>query len=651
MTARLLVRAAAILTATAFTFAIPMKRAEAWSLDTPLSEADASFYGEDFIDRGGNDVAGVGDVNGDGVLDFAISAPGSGEAAEAAGQIYLFFGGDVSWEHWTPLESADASFLGENESDFVSLVSGGSDLNGDGYDDIAFSSYCNAETAYCAGQVYVVLGRPSGWTSDMSLTDSDASFLGEAADDRAGESIASLGDVDGDGLGDLLIGAQYHGGWTGKAYLVLGTTGGWAMDTPLGEADTSFAGEYAGDLLGSQVGGGGDVNGDGLDDMLIGAQLSSEGAWAMGQVYLVLGSESGWDSFTWVDDAANASFLGECCEDGSHLVGRDPIAIAEDVDGDGLDELLIGSFTGDYQGLWTGIVYMVFGRASGWSMDRWVSDADVIFHGEYPGSLGDALASAGDVDGDGLGDLLLGDTSNQEAGQSAGQTYLIFGSTATWPAEIQVGLAGASFLGEYELDGAGNAVAGAGDIDGDGYDDILIGAPDSDVNNHAGKAYLILGGPCMDGDGDGFQDCTDCDDGEAAVHPGAPEACDGLDNDCNGEVDDEVDLDGDGWWPLDCGGDDCDDADPGVHPDAAEDCEDDIDNDCDGAIDDEDPDCASPDDDDSADDDTSDDDTTEPPLDDCDCRSQAAPGAPGSLAATALALIGLLRRRRSHPHG
>ena len=642
MSAELRVKAAVVLT-TAFAFTFPSSEAGAWSLDTPLSEVDASFYGEAAGDFCGNHVAGLGDVNGDGLDDFAIGASFNDQSSDVAGKLYIFLGNQNGWQSWTPSATSAASYLGEAPYDQATLTARLGDVNGDGLDDFLVGSYASNEAGDDAGQVYVVFGKLSGWTTDTSLANVDASFLGEAPNDRVGESIAGLGDVDGDGFGDFLVGAQYHGGWTGKAYLVLGKTDGWAMDTPLGEADVSFAGEYAGDLLGSQVGGGGDVNGDGLNDMLIGAQHSSEGAWIMGQVYLVLGSESGWDSFTWADDAASASFLGE---EGGALVGREPVTIAEDVDGDGLDEMLIGNFSGYHQGDHTGLVYMVFGRASGWSMDRWMSEADVIFHGEHPGFLGGALASAGDVDGDGLGDLLLADDNNDESGNAAGQTYLVFGSTASWSAEIQVGLTGASYLGEDELDGAGSAVAGAGDVNGDGYDDILIGAPSDDVNDHAGQAYLILGGPCVDGDGDGYRDCEDCDDSEAAIHPGAAEACDGLDNDCNGEVDDEVDLDGDGWWPLECGGDDCDDTDPAVNPHADESvaCDDGIDNDCDGDVDDEDPDCGTPDDDDSADDDTTDDDTTEPPLDDCDCRSQTAPGAPGSLAAAALALIWLLRR-------
>ena len=109
---------------------------------------------------------------------------------------------------------------------------------------------------------------------DTRLSDSDASFWGEDANDRSGSSVASEGDVNGDGYDDILIGAPGDddgGNGAGQTYLIFGKASGWAMDRKLSDSDASFWGEDSNDISGSSVAGVGDVNGDGYDDILVGA--------------------------------------------------------------------------------------------------------------------------------------------------------------------------------------------------------------------------------------------------------------------------------------------------------------------------------------------------------------------------------------------
>ena len=250
-----------------------------WAHGVTLAQADASFLGEAPGDGAGFRVAGAGDVNADGYQDFVIVSPVNGEGGANAGQAYLIFGKVQGWTVDTDLGLADASFLGEAAGDSLSAVDGAGDVNGDGYDDILVGCVSNDENGPAAGQAYLVLGRPGGWSVDTSLAVSDASFLGEQPIDSLGGRLGSAGDVNGDGLDDILLGSFSNdegGAHAGQVYLVLGRHSGWTMDTPIHQADASFIGEAEEDWSGWSLDGAGDVNGDGLDDIVIGAKRNSE---------------------------------------------------------------------------------------------------------------------------------------------------------------------------------------------------------------------------------------------------------------------------------------------------------------------------------------------------------------------------------------
>jgi len=186
----------------------------------------------------------------------------------------------------------------------------------------------------------------------------------------------------------------------------------------------------------------------------------------------------------------------------------------------------------------------------------------------------------------------------------------------------------------------------------DGFDnDCDEVLPEGEVDED-GDGWLVCEDDCDDtdaalnlddADGDGVTSCDgDCDDDNADTYPGAEEICDGEDNNCDG-VGDDVDDDMDGYMPVECGGEDCDDTDADVHPGAFEDCEDGIDNDCDGDVDGDDEECGDiGDDDDSAPGDDDDDDDSGD--DDCECDASGSGSKSSAIVALLLAL-GLIRRR------
>jgi len=465
-----------------------------FAMDTSLADSDASFLGEAAGDRAGWSLSNVGDVNGDGFDDFLVAALYNKEGGgDYAGQVYLILGKGSDWAMDTSLADADASFIAEAADDYAGFcVSGVGDVNGDGYDDLIIGASRNDEGADDAGQAYLILGKTSGWTMDTSLGDSDASFIGEAEWDMAGTAVCGAGDVNADGYDDFIIAAPWNeegGDAAGQTYLILGKASGWAMDTSLADSDASFIAEAAYDYAGRSVSCAGDVNGDGYDDLVIAATRNSEGGYDAGQTYLIFGKSSGWAMDTSLGDS-DASFIGEANEDGRFV----SVSGAGDVNGDGYDDLVIGSRYNDEGGEDAGQAYLIFGKTSGWAMDASLGDSDASFWGEADGDqAGVSVSGAGDVNDDGYDDILIGAKDNDEGGDYAGQAYLLLGKASGWAMDTSISNADASFIGEAAGDRAGYSVSAAGDVNGDGADDLLIAATyNSEAAFQAGQVYLIF---------------------------------------------------------------------------------------------------------------------------------------------------------------
>jgi len=212
--------------------------------------------------------------------------------------------------------------------------------------------------------MFIPTARPaSELRMNFDLANSHASFIGESSDDWAGFSVAGAGDVNGDGYGDILIGAKGNddGAYNaGQIYLIFGKVSGWTIDHDLSKADASFLGEETVDITGASVSGAGDVNGDGYDDILIGSYANDHAGGDSGQVYLIFGKFSGW---TMDLDLSNAdtSFTGEDEDDKAGY----SVSGAGDVNGDGYDDILIGAYRDDEGGYWSGQTYLIFGNDTG----------------------------------------------------------------------------------------------------------------------------------------------------------------------------------------------------------------------------------------------------------------------------------------------
>jgi len=437
-----------------------------------------TFTAEGAGDSAGWSVAGVGDVDGDGLPDMLIGAYTESGVSSYAGTSYLVMG-QASPGAQRSLALAEARIRGEASSDRSGYsVDGAGDVNGDGMADLLIGAPYEATGGISAGAAYLLRGPVSG---DVSLSTATLKLVGESDYDQAGQSVAGIGDAEGDGQRDVLIGAPgADAGSTtpGAAYLMPGTASGVRA---LATAPTRLVGAQDGEQAGWSTGGAGDVDGDGLADMLIGAPGNSARGSDSGQAYLVPGGVSG---------AVNlADMPGLQGDDEGHYAGWS-VAGAGDVDGDGLDDVLVGAVGWEE---FTGVTYLVTATVNGTM--RLESAATASFPGEREGSFaGWSVDGAGDVDGDGAADLIIGANEFYSGTtDGVGAVYLILGGE---------GLAGIRPLTEADVkfngaatnDYAGSAVAGLGDVDGDGYDDQLVGAPYADIAaGDGGSAYLILG--------------------------------------------------------------------------------------------------------------------------------------------------------------
>lgn len=414
----------------------------------------------------GASVSPAGDVNGDGLMDLALGVPYTGTTD--GGDVYVVLGpASVSGD----LDDADAMIEGAD----IALgwsVDGAADQDDDGYDELIMASLRSYSDS---DELYLARGPLA---SSLVVTDADGWISSDVPglDPGAISAVAGVGDMDGDDVPDLAIGSPWHDSSrydaVGAVWIVSGTLEGEGTDDDVVAVISHVDPQYR---LGMDVADAGDLDGDGYADLVAGAPRFELTGYPS-QAWVIPGPVSGSSTVDSVGLMIEA-------EDSLGIFGT-RVAGGADINGDGYDDLLIGEPEQTVDGAemaGTACVFLgpVYDGAT-------IGDCEArLSSGEEYGSFGADVAWAGDVGGDGTPDALIG-SPDAYGGRPRGAAWLFPG-----PLSGSVGISAATL----EVHGgsesaAGYAVAGPGDVDGDGYDEVFVGAPYTDY----GQTILVRGG-------------------------------------------------------------------------------------------------------------------------------------------------------------
>jgi hypothetical protein len=409
-------------------------------------------------DQLGTSVELVGDLNGDGYSDIVVGVPGyDGAGGQNSGRAYLFYGGSG-----TPNAGVDFLWEGDDTSDsFGQAVNGAGDVNGDGYEDVIIGAP-NADNGSqsFAGKAYLYLGGSTGPSATPATV-----LTGLASGDAFGWSVSSAGDIDRDGFGDVIVGAPFQTvkgvPGAGCAYVRYGTSTGLHPTRKATLCGSQEWGNYGWSVAT------GDFNRDGFSDVAIGEPFSTYGGRAYtGHVDVFLGRPVG------ISTSPVRSLYGTLA---NHYYGVS-MSGAGDVNGDRYSDLIIGGYGYANGQADEGQIEVRYGHPS-----LGVNSVTRIEGNVVGGAFGRSVDSAGDVNGDGRGDIIVG-----ASGTGPGGTVFVYHGASGGVSSSPAWSASGGQTGEF----FGDSVSSAGDMDGDGYSDVVVGSPSYDYSTSSGSGQV-----------------------------------------------------------------------------------------------------------------------------------------------------------------
>ncbi|MCC8997064.1 MAG: FG-GAP-like repeat-containing protein, partial [Nitrosomonas sp.] len=384
-------------------------------------------------------------------------------------------------------------------------VSNAGDVNGDGFNDIVVGED-DWGTAY-HGSSYVIFGKntPFNATLDPSTLNGNNGF--QLIRDVYGANLTTTaGDFNGDGFDDLLVAGSTYSDQSATIFFGKGAgfNGTESLSTALHDNNIGFNITGIGSDSNNSISpsSAGDINGDHIDDIIL--SYPGNTLYEAGISYVIFGQNSFANNSIDVDSLNGTNGFLLHGVDG--INGKDNFGFslsgAGDVNGDGYDDMIIGSSYGGNNPTNAGSSYVVFGKASGFSATLEMSSLDGTNGFRLDGitkyDTAGNVSSAGDMNGDGFSDILIGAPATDINGDASGSSYVVFGKSSGFDAVMNLadlnGTNGFTINGESAGDYLGRSVSNAGDVNGDGFGDILIGARGADHNgDYSGSVYVIFG--------------------------------------------------------------------------------------------------------------------------------------------------------------
>jgi len=447
----------------------------------------------------GHGITNMGDWNGDGADDILMADPWATHAGEGNGTVYLFSGMDLA-TGTASVADAILSFSGTQLNERLGQgISPGGDVDGDGSIDLMIGARNNSLGGGTAGGIaYLFYGDETQSGLGQDPTTAPVQFIGDTHQYYAGYSTNISGDVDGDGLNDVLIGeTQASDGenhwsegeeWMGQVWLVRGTSIGETGSFVREDSDLLIRSNATQEKLGSRIRLG-DFDGDGMDDALLGAPRAHE---KEGASYLLSATDLANSGMLLADEA---SYVFEGAPGAQNWIGSE-IAFLSDMDGDGRPEIGFGSTNNDTGADGGGAVFVLLSSSvEGPGTYSAISNADFHIYNSRPKTyFGSDLVDLGDFDGDGVGDFFTSGYGYRETEEDRlGATYVVSGADLLEDRYHSEDVARMTWIG-HELDGITGGTLSTADLNGNGRMDFVIGSYKRDDDEWLGNPLIVLSG-------------------------------------------------------------------------------------------------------------------------------------------------------------